>query len=547
MSAARSGPKGHRNLAIRGGVASCQCLLSLILVAYEINVSTTLPTSVCQFLAAITLFVQWHTAHPWMFVGRAIPSFIRSALALYVSFCGRKWVGEGCVDEAWQDVRLPFRVLQCIASLRFFLNGTSLLLQFLLPLRGVGIRGNEQLFYRGFLRALGVPLHFLLGMLKLGELTGTEWDRAPLEIGIHFIRCFILIPIASWSLLNQWVVTGSGRKTDDIRTTQQGERVAGALDTVGDFLDAHKGHRNLIIRGAMAFFQCFVTLCLVGYGIDVLHKLPLAACQFLAGAALFHQWKSDDSKMFVLRGVLSFLRAAFLVHLAECGRVGLNDACDNSAWSDIRRPFRILHYFAAVRMFLSGVSLILQFKYPERGVTAMYGNEQLFYRGCIRAFGIPIYLARAILKIMDLVDTEWERTSVEIATNFIRAFILIPIQTWSLLHQWRFTGIAELKPSQEDDEHAMEVYRGDKVLDDEKSKLAHKEEDVAAKEKALFYKEDKLLQIEEALSQKATDMARKEAELDQREKEIEEKGAELRQREAELSFKRSASPLKTSL
>merc|ERR1711920_53842 len=106
----------------------------------------------------------------------------------------------------------------------------------------------------------------------------------------------------------------------------------------------------------------------------------------------------------------SFLRVLLLAHLAACGRVWFWQDCDEQAWSDARRPFRFLHCFAAARMFLNGLSLILQWAFPERGVTAHYGNEQLFFRGVIRATGIPIYLARAVTKITDLTGTDYERT-----------------------------------------------------------------------------------------------------------------------------------------
>jgi hypothetical protein len=437
-----SAPKAHRNLAIRGGVASCQGFLSLILVAYEVDIPHTLPTAICQFWAATTLLVQWRTANPWMFLLRACANFTRSFLVIHAAACGRKWIGEDCITSAWSDVRLPFRVLHCLAAIRLFLLGLSLTLQFLFPLRGVGVRGNEQLFYRGCACWSGVLLHFSRAMLKLGELTGTPWERIPVEIGINFIRGFILIPISGWSLLNQWVVTGSGRRTDDIRTSLKGEIHHGAADTMADYLEPHQGHRNLLIRGVMALCQTILSLWLVAYSIDVPHKLPLACCQLVSSAALFVQWRTDRSSMFVVRACASFMRVVLLGHLAACGRVWPWQDCVDGAWSDVRRPFRLLHCLAAVRMLLNGLSLCLQWAFPERGITLHYGHEQLFFRGCIRGAGVPLYLARAVTKMSDLAGTEHERAAVEIAINFIRALLLIPIQSWSLLHQWRYTGKA---------------------------------------------------------------------------------------------------------
>merc|ERR1712048_207407 len=96
--------------------------------------------------------------------------------------------------------------------------------------------------------------------------------------------------------------------------------------------------------------------------------------------------------------------------------------------------------YLALRMLLNALSLTLQFCFPERGVTDFYGNEQLFYRGCIRAAGIPIYLARGMHKISSLMGTTWEREPLEIAIDFIRGLVVIPIQAWSLFQQWRYSG-----------------------------------------------------------------------------------------------------------
>lgn len=437
-----SEPKGHRNLAIRGGVASCQGFLTLILISYDIDVPHAIPTTVCQFWAAASLFAQWRTANPWMFIIRACANFARCIIVSHAAACGRVWVGEECVTSAWADTRWSFRILHCLAAVRFLLLGLSLTLQFLLPFRGVGMRGNEQLFYRGCTAWSGVVLHLFRGMLKLGELTGTSWERAPVEIGINFIRAFILIPIAGWSLLNQWVCTGSGRRTDDIRTSLKGDVRPGAADTMADYLEPHQGHRNLLIRAVMSLFQVMLTLWLVAYDIDVAHKLPLALCQLTASVALFVQWRTNRTSMFVVRACASFVRVFLLGHLAACGRVWPWDECVDSAWSDVRRSFRWLHCLAAVRIFLNGLSLALQWAFPERGITLHYGHEQLLYRGLIRGVGVPLYLARAVHKISDLSGTEYERLPVEIAVNLIRALVVIPIQSLSLLHQWRYTGRA---------------------------------------------------------------------------------------------------------
>merc|ERR1712045_998304 len=103
--------------------------------------------------------------------------------------------------------------------------------------------------------------------------------------------------------------------------------------------------------------------------------------------------------------------------------------------TDTRLVFRILHIVAALRMVLNGSSLFLQYRYPHR-MFASHGNEQLFYRGCIQATGVPINIIRGALKISILTGTEYERLPVEVAVNFVRAFVTIPISSGSLLNQW---------------------------------------------------------------------------------------------------------------
>lgn len=97
---------------------------------------------------------------------------------------------------------------------------------------------------------------------------------------------------------------------------------------------------------------------------------------------------------------------------------------------------------AALRMLLNGMSLILQNRFPERGVTANYGNEQLFFRSIVRFSGIPLYAAVTLQAISDLNGTQWERPPVELVINLIRCSIIIPISWVALAHQWRYTGTA---------------------------------------------------------------------------------------------------------
>ena len=74
------------------------------------------------------------------------------------------------------------------------------------------------------------------------------------------------------------------------------------------------------------------------------------------------------------------------------------------------------------------------------GVTPDNGHRQLWIRARIRASGIPIQLARFVLKIVLLDDTRYERGDVEVACNFMRAVLLIPLSAWSLNHQYYTSG-----------------------------------------------------------------------------------------------------------
>jgi len=433
--------KGHRNLGIRGAVTLCHAALTLVLILLERNVPSAVATLCCQLVAAWSLVHQWKTADPHMFLVRASANYVRSLIVIHSAVCGGdSWIGTGCKTSPWGDVRRPLRVLQVLGSIRLCLNGLSLTLQYKFPWRGVGKYGNEQLFYRGIAQATGIPIHFARAMVKLGELSGTIYDRHPLEIAVHFVRCFVLIPISSWSLFDQWMTTGSGRKSDDRRTSHFGDISIATAETFGHVFDVHKGHRNLLIRGCVGLGQSIITSCLIFWHVDEPHTIPLLICQLFAAGTLIFQWRTGDPWMFVLRAFSAWARCLISYHQAHCGRKWVGTVCDDEGLNDIRVTFRIIHVIASIRMFLNGMSLFLQFCFPKRGVTARRGNEQLFYRGMIQGSGTPIHLARGILKMALLAETKYERIPVEIACNFIRALVLIPIASGSLFHQWLHTG-----------------------------------------------------------------------------------------------------------
>lgn len=436
-----SPPKGHRNLGLRGGTTLCQCILTLVNISYEANVPIDTFMAICQFWAGCTLIVQWRTANPKMFIARAIPSYIRCVLSFYAAGCGRRWPWEECNVKAWSDVRRVFRVLHCFAAVRFFFNGLSLTLQFKYPKRGVGKRGNEQLFYRGCCRLSGIPLHLTRAMLKLGELSDTKFVRDPVEILINLLRGLVVIPLASWTLLNQWATSGSGKKTDDIRTTGKGIIPEGSPDSFADFVEPHKGDRNLLIRSLVNFLQFFFTMWLICYNIDPFHMIVQGLCELVTSALLLRQWRLDFGSTHYGRAFISLVTVPSFFHLAVCGRHWPWEECETDAWTDkVRRPFRLMMCFAAVRMLLNGISLFCQIHFPERGITAKYGHEQLFFRSIIRLSGIPLYLAITMQNFADFNGTKWERPPIENAIQLIRALVLLPILATSLIHQWRFSG-----------------------------------------------------------------------------------------------------------
>jgi hypothetical protein len=84
--------------------------------------------------------------------------------------------------------------------------------------------------------------------------------------------------------------------------------------------------------------------------------------------------------------------------------------------------------------------LLNQYHLIGDGVTPDNGHRQLWIRARIRLSGVPIQLARFILKIVLLDDTRYERGDVEVACNFTRAVLLIPLSAWSLNHQYYTSG-----------------------------------------------------------------------------------------------------------
>jgi hypothetical protein len=386
-----------------------------------------------QVAASLTLVIQFRTANPHMFIARGLCSWARLLIGIHQAACGgNTWPGEECVTAAWSDVRTPFRVIACVGALRMFANGLSLMLQYRFPRRGVGQHGNEQLFYRGYVQACGLPIHYITAMLKLGELSDTKFQRGTFELVVHFLRAFVIVPIACWSLFDQWVSTGAGKKTDDIRTSNQGEAHPNAADNLVAKMSPHKGHRNLLIRSCTAFAQATVTAWLVGYDISRPPQSLYIISQLVGSMSLFVQWRTGNPKMFIVRGLSNWFACMVAIYHTKCGATWPSDPCADGPWEDERISLRILSTFATIRLFLNGLSLMCQYRFPHRMFRG-HGNEQLFYRGCVQASGIPIHICRFFVKTVQL---DGNHVPLDYTSNFLRGCLIIPIASWSLFHQW---------------------------------------------------------------------------------------------------------------
>ena len=67
-----------------------------------------------------------------------------------------------------------------------------------------------------------------------------------------------------------------------------------------------------------------------------------------------------------------------------------------------------------------------------------HGNEQLFYRGCVQFWGVPLGFVYAGFKL-SFRGTEFARDDVEIVIDVLRT-PFVAISATSLIHQWWVTG-----------------------------------------------------------------------------------------------------------
>lgn len=200
-----------------------------------------------------------------------------------------------------------------------------------------------------------------------------------------------------------------------------------------------KGHFQLFVRSLVSLSQSILCLMLSLRGIDAPHNVPLALCQLAASTSLTHQFLTNSTLNFLLRALISILRVCISLHLSACGRHWLSEGCDSAGWWDVRAPFRGLAFCEAVRMSMETLSFIRHYYFPNAGVSSKCGNEQLYYRGLARSFGVPINLLQGVLKPLLLTGTNFERTGFEISGNFTRALILVPISASSLFVQYTHT------------------------------------------------------------------------------------------------------------
>ena len=127
------------------------------------------------------------------------------------------------------------------------------------------------------------------------------------------------------------------------------------------------------MRAIVASAHCALTCALVANGIALSLTPAVAACQYANAVALAAQFYWSWDAMFVVRAVVSAVRAVVLVRAASCGRLR---ACDPRPWSgdDVRLPLRAVHALAAVRMVANGYSLLAQ--YAEAGGASDDGDAE---------------------------------------------------------------------------------------------------------------------------------------------------------------------------
>mmetsp|Transcript_35311 Transcript_35311/g.74825 ORF Transcript_35311/g.74825 Transcript_35311/m.74825 type:complete len:238 (-) Transcript_35311:103-816(-) len=151
---------------------------------------------------------QYLTDDAFNLLVRTVTSLLRAYSQAHLGLCGRRWVWEDCDAEGFEGLRIGTRVASFFACAQLIGNAACLSLQFCFPQSGISSRtGNRYLFWRGVCQATAAPIQAFRGIFKVAAF-GDE--REVEDWVVNLIRGFVLIPIASWSLLRQYFTTGYG-------------------------------------------------------------------------------------------------------------------------------------------------------------------------------------------------------------------------------------------------------------------------------------------------------------------------------------------------
>jgi hypothetical protein len=176
-------------------------------------------------------------------------------------------------------------------------------------------------------------------------------------------------------------------------------------------------------------------------GVDVSHMFIFCFLYLASSATLFRQRHSKCNIAFVLRAGCSISMALVLLHKAVCGRHWLGEECETAFDGDVRFPSRMIVFLKVIHKMANAGSLTIQFWSPSAHIIDRHGHDQLWYRSIIRCIGIPLSLVGGCLKLGVLGGTEFERGGMEIAVDFLRGLVIIPLSAWSLRDQWEEPGI----------------------------------------------------------------------------------------------------------
>lgn len=202
--------KGHKNLRIRGICTSIMACLTAALVVLGVDRPHTLPRMFAQFTSAASLFIQFKTGRPSMFLLRASTGIAIALIGAHGSACGRTAVGDECASGAWEAESRALRIISVLFVVRAICNSLSLCCQFRFPHHMYGSHGNAQLFCRGWIQLTGVPLGIAKIILQFTIQLGSknEPEYMYYEIAMSFVLYLLLIPTSGLSLIAQWYLTG---------------------------------------------------------------------------------------------------------------------------------------------------------------------------------------------------------------------------------------------------------------------------------------------------------------------------------------------------